>query len=227
MAVLHDENRHRGGRRAGHRADGRVMMTGVETHGPSRDEALGVFPCRREPLVDQRADDPAAHGSTHALPADGRPGVEYGIARHARHHLDRGAHVDEDLVGGEHPIERDAIRRVDLVAPERREPFGPLRRTPVDPPHRNALGDQRRREELRADHDGRRRLVEQIALSRHGPSRRASGPSRQRSGCSRTRSRPDRAAPAPACRGPADPGRSRRRERPGPGPGRGGAPAPR
>jgi len=47
--------------------------------------------------------------------------VEDGVTGHARHHLDRGADVDQDLMCGEDALERDLVRAVDSVAPERAE----------------------------------------------------------------------------------------------------------
>ena len=67
-------------------------------------------------------------------------------------------------MGGEEAIEGDAVRGVDGVAPERCERVGGRRGPPVHPSHRDALSDQRRREQLGADDDRPQRIAEEIGL---------------------------------------------------------------
>jgi hypothetical protein len=153
-----------------------VMMTGIEADVAAGDKPLSVLPRRRQAFVDQRADDAPAHRAAHALPGDRRTGVEQGVTGHSGHDLDRRAHVDQDLVGGEDAIEREAIRGVDGVAPERGEIARHRRRPPVHPPHRHALGDEGRSEEIGPDHDGPQRLAEQRGLRRHRVPRRSRAP---------------------------------------------------
>src|SRR5262249_16591327 len=110
------------------------------------------------------AHDAAAQGPAHALPRDRRPGMENGLARHARHDLDGGTHVDQDLVSGQDAIERDSIRGVDGVAPERGEIAVSPPRAPVDAAQGTVLCQELRAEEIGSGDHGPEWLAEKTQL---------------------------------------------------------------
>jgi len=90
--------------------------------------------------------------------------MENGLARHARHDLDGGTHVDQDLVSGQDAVECDSIRGVDGVAPERGEITLRRRRAPVDAPHGNVLSHERRGEQIGSGDHGPEWLAEKTQL---------------------------------------------------------------
>jgi hypothetical protein len=123
-----------------------MVVAGIEGDRPGGRQSLRLGAIPREPLVQEAADDGAAHRPAHALPGDGRTGVEHGARRHAGDDVERPADADdrrtrlEDAPHGLPVRGLDGGTGVPLDAIEQREEVGiaARRRSPVDLHHLRA-----------------------------------------------------------------------------------------
>ena len=94
------------------------MMIGREAHAAALGEPLGRGEVRRPAFEHHRAAHRAAQRSAHALPGDGRAGVQdQALGVELGDQLARAPHADEHRVGGEDAAQRFGVGVLDLLCP--------------------------------------------------------------------------------------------------------------
>ena len=98
--VLHHPHPHVAGDGACHRADGRVVMVGLEGNLSRLDLPLGILAVLCPSLEDAHADGGAPLRPAHAAPLDRRPRVQDQPVPHPGDHLRGRRHVHQHRVSG-------------------------------------------------------------------------------------------------------------------------------
>ena len=99
---------HRRADDAGHRPDGSTVVARLEVELACGEALLGILGGVGEALEEHGTDERALERTRRALPLDGRAGVEEGPPLEPEG-VRRRHDVDEDGLGGGHPLERQAV----------------------------------------------------------------------------------------------------------------------
>ena len=113
--VLDHHHRHAPGGDAGHRADRVEVVVGVEGDAAGRGQAHRGFQVGGPALEDGGPGDGALQRAAHALPVNGRAGVQHHAVLEAGDRVCGGKHVDEHGLGGEHPFQGLLVGFFDLL----------------------------------------------------------------------------------------------------------------